>query len=58
MTEPVARVRFDEVDEIGIYAENGFLRLIYFDQQYEGVLEIPKSAAGPLGRALSALEES
>ena len=57
-TEPIKRVRFSETGEIGIYCDDGWLRLIYFDHQGDAVIEFPREAAGALGQALQALSRA
>lgn len=55
MSEPLRRVHWDDVDEIGIYSlPGGVLQLLLFDQQGNEVFDFPIEGARALGEALIA----
>lgn len=53
---PIRRAR-DEIDEIGIYLEGGWLTLIYYDHQGPNTIEFPASMARPLSQSLQEAAE-
>ncbi len=56
--EPVERaVSPDGIHEVGVYKDDGWLTLVFYDYQGHGVLEIPEALAGPLSTALTIVAE-
>lgn len=49
---PFARVKVGDVDEVGVYYEHGWLRLLFYDHQGEPGT-YPASMARALARALN-----
>ena len=56
MADPIKRVRVPAEpgieDVFGIYEYDGWLRVVFYDYQGAGTLELPKSAVVELGLAL------
>ena len=56
MEEPLRRVRFDDIDEIGIYDNDGMLEIVFFDYQ-GGDGQVPRAEARAIGEALISIAD-